>query len=792
MTPEEQAALLSGRGLWRTGAVPRLGIRSLVMTDGTYGVRYSIDQIDHAADRNIDMDAFLSVVNQRPDATAGAFGRTRPATCFPNGSSVGCAWNVDLMRRMGAALAAECRAFGIDLLLGPGINLRRTPLAGRGYEYYAEDPVVSGDLAAGLIDGLQSGGIGAALKHFACNNSEIERTTMDSIVDERALREVYLRGFQRAIEKSRPWSVMSSYNRLNGVQVAQNRWLLTSVLRDEWGYDGVVMSDWHGIKDRVVALDAGNDLDMPESSTRRAELLDGLLKGEVDTARAREACERMIRLVARASTSNDAGTDTAAEFDAERHHALAQDIAAESLVLLKNDRNVLPLDPRHLRRIAVIGPGAIAPVIQGSGSATTTPTRVDIPLDEIRWLAGPDVQVDFYPGFDHGECSPRDAVLADAALSGVPGADAVIVFAHCPIAADGEGADRRTLNLPHSQEHLIDAVAALGVPVIVVPCVPDAILMPWEQRVSAILMPFLAGQGMGRAVADTLFGRVNPSGKLTVTVPRKVQDIPGYLSYPGENGEHRYVEGIFVGYRHYDAREIEPHYPFGFGLAYTKFELSNLCADRTRFQRGDVVTLSFDVANLGARAGSEVCQLYVSRPHGRLRHAPRELRAFVKVQVAPGETRRVSMTLDVRDLEYFDTATNGWRVDNGEFTVLIGTSSRELPLRMPLVVEGEPARYAPLTLESQPCRILENPFAVAGFTEFFATKMGVSHADAAKLLDHVGGSFFGIFTSMNLMISTTITEAEVLAVLTQANRACCAAAVTERQAFREQHAGVAP
>lgn len=379
MTPAEKVELVSGCGLWRTAAIDRLGIKSILMTDGTYGVRYSTTQIDAGDDAENGLAAFLDVVNQQADDTAGMFGTTRPATCFPNGNLVGCSWDLDLLYRMGEALARECRSLGIHLLLGPGINTRRTPLAGRAYEYYSEDPVINGELAAALISGLQDNGIGASLKHFACNNSEIERTTTSSDVDERALREIYLAGFERAIAKSAPWTVMSAYNPVNGVQAAENPWLLQHVLRDEWGYDGLVLSDWHAIKDRPASLVAGSDLDMPESKPRKARLLAAIEAGKVDESRLDEACARVIGLAHHCQ----AGAQPAVPADLDLHHALARQIAAESIVLLRNEHQTLPLDATASGDILVVGDGALLPTIQGSGSATTNPFRVDSPFTQI-------------------------------------------------------------------------------------------------------------------------------------------------------------------------------------------------------------------------------------------------------------------------------------------------------------------------------------------------------------------------------------------------------------------------
>ncbi len=398
MSAEEKVALLTGSGLWRTASLPQHGIEDIIMTDGTYGVRYSSAQIDGR--EKWSMDDFISVITQtadqasaeEPAAKGGSealFSTSLPATCFPNGSSLACSWDVELVHQMGEALGRECQQMGVGILLGPGINIRRTPLAGRGYEYYAEDPVVSGDIAAALINGLQQEGVGASLKHFAANNSEYRRTEMDSIIEERALREIYLAGFQRAIAKSRPWTVMSSYNRLNGVQTSQDPFLLTQVLRDEWGYEGLVMSDWYGIKDRPASLMAGNDLAMPETRRDKQTLLAAIEAGEVPMAVVDRACLRMLELLDKVQRHRR--PQTRADFTA--HHALAQRLAGESIVLLKNEDNLLPLRPEKTPRVAVLGKPAQEPVIQGSGCATTVPYLLDRPLDEIFDLAGDDFSV---------------------------------------------------------------------------------------------------------------------------------------------------------------------------------------------------------------------------------------------------------------------------------------------------------------------------------------------------------------------------------------------------------------
>jgi beta-glucosidase len=492
MIPEEKADLLSGFGMWKTAALARFGIDPIVMTDGTYGVRYSIPQIDEDEKGGCDLDDFLSVVNQRASDVAIAWGQMKPATCFPNGSVMGNSWDLALMEELGELLGRECRAMGVHILLGPGINIRRTPLAGRSYEYYSEDPLLTGHLAAAVIRGIQSQGVGTSLKHFACNNSEIERTTMDSIVEERALREIYLKGFEIAIREAKPWTVMSSYNRLNGVQTSEDAWLLNEVLREEWGFKGVVVSDWHGIKDRLASLKAGGDLDMPESPRRKADLLAGIKSGALDAETVDRACIRVLELIGKAHTGALAPV---LPVDHEVHHARARAMAAASMVLVKND-GALPVGPQT-RRLLVVGRDAETPVIQGSGCATTTPTMVDAPLDALREVL-PGVEI-----VHRYEADAETLALAE-------NADLILVYVSTEGAYDGEGSDRTVLALGPGQDDLIAALAATGRRVAVVVACPDAVEMPWLDKVSAVLVSFYSGQAMGGAVADSSPARSTP------------------------------------------------------------------------------------------------------------------------------------------------------------------------------------------------------------------------------------------------------------------------------------------
>jgi beta-glucosidase len=764
MTVAEKVDLLSGRGLWKTAAIERLGIPSVVMTDGAYGVRYSTTQIDAGDSDEDSLQAFLDLVDQQADASGGMFGTTRPATCFPNGNLLGCSWDVDLAYRMGAALAAECQSFGVHLLLGPGINIRRTPLAGRAYEYYSEDPVVSADLAAAVISGLQDNGVGASLKHFACNNSEIERTTTSSEVDERALREIYLSGFERTIKKSAPWTVMSAYNPLNGVQAAENHWLLTTVLREEWGYDGLVVSDWHAIKDRGAALLAGTDLDMPESQPRKARLRAAIKTGDVALEAIDAACVKVLELVCRCKAHER--RDVTA--DLEDHHTLSQAIAAESIVLLRNEGQTLPLDPNSLNQLLVVGDGALAPVIQGSGSATTNPFRLDTPFGQIAERARVGLDVRHLP-FSSAVSVDMEAsikTIVEAATK----ADATVVFAQNETSRHGEGNDRDTLKLAPSHDALIHALATAGRKVVVVLSMPDTVEMPWLEDVDAVLAAFYAGQGGGEAIARVLFGQQNPCGKLSASMPVRMQDIPGWHSYPGERGRHLYSEGIFVGYRFYDLKAITPAFPFGHGLSYTAFAYEDLVVDATEIGPGAGCTASVTIRNVGAVAGKEIVQLYIRPLKPGLKRPIRELKSFAKLHLEPGEAKTVMLSLVERDFQYFDTSRSAWVLDAQAFAIEAGASSRDIRLAVTLPCRLEAVVLPVISPNSSTALLFAHPKAEAALVAFFVAKLSISAVEAAALLGKTKGSFLGFYDTLSWYVGDSIREAEIAEVFTGLNK----------------------
>ncbi|WP_426034697.1 beta-glucosidase [Cypionkella sp. TWP1-2-1b2] len=651
LTTAEKITLLHGRGLWRSQPIPHANIPSIIMTDGAYGLRYSTTQIDAGADAT---DTLAQLLNIAKD---GMFGTTLPATCFPNANLSACSWDTDLAYQMGTALASECKAAGVHLLLGPGINLRRTPLAGRAFEYYSEDPILSADLAAAMINGLQDHGVGASLKHFACNNSEIDRTNVSSDVSERALREIYLYAFERAIARCNPWTVMSAYNPLNGTQCAENPWLLTQVLREDWGYGGLVISDWHAIKDRPAALLAGTDLDMPESPRRRAALRQAIANGTVSLASLDQSTARMLQFLNRVKFAKPAPAN-----DPNAHHQLAQNIATESLVLLQND-GTLPL-PKANFRLLIIGEGATNPTIQGSGSASTPPTRVDIPLDEIRARLATTIHLPF-----------TATTVEIATLT----PDAILILASHHSGAEGEGADRQSLQLAPGQDVLIASLAQSH-RIIVAITSPDAVEMPWANDAAAILACFYPGQGGGAAIARVLFGETNPCGKLTTTFPQKLSDIPGHLSYPPEALHHAYSEGIFVGYRGYDAREIIPLFAFGHGLSYTKFRYDSLTLSADHITPIGSIIARITLTNIGDRAGKEIVQLYIRPLNSSLRRPLRELKAFGKIALNPGDTATLTLTLTPRDFSHFDPTEGRFVLRGDAFLVEAAASSRDIRL----------------------------------------------------------------------------------------------------------------
>jgi beta-glucosidase len=550
LTLEEKASLVIGSAFWYTAPVERLGVPRIMVSDGPHGLRTQLHEADH-------LGLSTSV----------------PATCFPTASALGSSWNADLFRMVGEALGQEAAVIGVSVVLGPGINMKRSPLCGRNFEYVSEDPWHAGELATAMVQGLQSQGVGTSMKHYAANNQEDDRLRVSAEVDERTLREIYLPAFERVVKNAQPWTVMCAYNKLNGTYCSEHHWLLTEVLRDEWGFDGLVVSDWGAVHDRVAALRGGLDLEMPPNlGVSDAAVVAAVRSGELDESVLDESVGRVLRLVERSQP----GLAKGASFAAGEHHALARRAALESAVLLKNDGGVLPLQPAPGSRIAVIGEFARTPRYQGAGSSQVNPTQLDVPLDELRAALGDQVQVDFAAGFGVGT-TESDAELAREAVELARGAADVVVFLGLPSDYESEGFDRTHMDLPINQVQLIEALAEVHDRLIVVLANGSAVrLSNWQDKVSAILECWLSGQAAGGAAADLLLGVANPSGKLAETIPVRLEDNPSYLNFPGDSQIVRYGEGIFIGYRAYDRLDQAVSYPFGFGLSYTTFEISKL------------------------------------------------------------------------------------------------------------------------------------------------------------------------------------------------------------------------
>ncbi len=650
MTLEEKAALCTGASSWTTTPVDRLGLPELLVSDGPHGIR------------------------RLPDVHALSW-KSLPATCFPTASGLAATWDVDLLYEMGQALAKEAIALNVDVVLGPGVNMKRTPLCGRNFEYFSEDPYLAGELAAGLINGIQSKGVGTSLKHFAANNQEFERHSISAEIDERALREIYLPAFETAVTKAKPWTVMCSYNKVNGTYASEHHRLLTDILKDEWGFDGFVVSDWGAVHDRVAALQAGLDLEMPgPKQTRVNAVIEAVRNGELDEAVLDEAARRIVRIaLLAAQTPKGSNSSIGDKFDAAAHHALARKIAAEGMVLLKNN-GLLPLqNPQH---IAVIGRAAQKAHFQGGGSSHINPTQVDVPFSEVQKLAG-NAELSFVAGYPEDNCFEQ--TLIDEAVATAQAADVALLFIALPTFKESEGHDRPDLDLTEQQVRLIQAVTAVQPnTVVILNNGAPVVVHGWIDGTAAVLEAWMMGQAGGGAIADVLFGRVNPCGKLAETYPVKLADTPAHLNFPGENGVVHYGEGLFIGYRYYDAREVPVQFPFGYGLSYTTFAYSNPQVSAATFKDVEGVTVSVDVTNTGQVTGKEIVQVYVHDEEARLVRPYKELKGFAKVDLQPGETKTVAIPLDFRAFAYYDPAHRQWVTEDGQFNILIGASAADI------------------------------------------------------------------------------------------------------------------
>lgn len=645
MTLEEKAEICSGGDFWSTRAFERLGIPSVMMTDGPSGLRKQGGAGDHLG-----------------------LNESVPAVCFPSSAAVASSFDTGLARELGEELGEECQAEDVALLLGPGLNIKRSPLCGRNFEYFSEDPVLAGEMGAALVQGMQSRGVGSCIKHFACNNQETGRMVSDSAVDERTLHEIYLAPFEAVVKKARPWAVMCAYNKVNGTYCAKNRQLLTDILRDEWGFDGMVVTDWGAVKNRALGIRAGLDLEMPGGTDRGTKQIAAAIEeGSLSMDELDLAVENVLSFVDKATAGH-----RAVELDLERGYRLAVKAAERSAVLLKNEGGALPI--AEGARVAFIGEIASSPRYQGSGSSYVNSARRSAPLD-----CAPEGVV-YAQGYRAADDEGDPALVAEA-VRAAREADVAVVFAGLPDRYESEGYDRTTLAMPANQVELIDAVAAAQPRTVVVLMNGAPVTMPWAGDVTAILEMYLAGDGAGEAAVSLLYGRANPSGKLAETFPLKLEDNPSYLNFPGENDRTEYREGVFVGYRYYDAKGMEVLFPFGYGLSYTTFAYSDLELGTDAFAEGEELSVALTVTNTGERAGEEVVQLYVAPPIGQRRRPVRELKRFTKVALEPGESARVEFSLDARALSYYEPILHEFCAESGAYGIEMGASSRDIRLQ---------------------------------------------------------------------------------------------------------------
>ncbi|QXG76269.1 glycoside hydrolase family 3 C-terminal domain-containing protein [Modestobacter sp. L9-4] len=661
LTLEEKAELLDGSDFWHTTPVPRLGIPALLLADGPHGLRRQAEGGDHL----------------------GLTGSV-PATCFPPAAGLASSWDVDLLARVGEALGRECRDQGVSVLLGPGVNMKRSPLCGRNFEYLSEDPLLAGHLAAALVAGVQRQGVGTSLKHFAANNQETDRMTVSADVDERTLREIYLPAFERVVTAAQPWTVMCSYNRINGVYASEDPWLLTDVLRGDWGFTGLVVSDWTAVDRRDVGLAAGLDLEMPSSDGGgTTSVLEGLRAGRITEDDVDRGATRVLALVDRALRGQAVAV---APVDVDAHHALAREAAAASAVLLTND-GVLPLAAEG-GAVAVIGEFARTPRFQGAGSSQVEPTRLDTALDALREGLAGRREVLFAPGYEV-EAAEADPGLVAEAVAAAAAAEVVALFLGLPPSWESEGYDRDTIDLPATQVALLHAVADANPQVVVVLSNGSVVdVSPWQDRAAAVLEGWLLGQAGGAATADLLLGVVSPSGRLAETVPARFADNPTIGAFPGEHGHVRYGEGLLIGYRWYDAHQLPVAHPFGHGLSYTTFDWSDL---EVTVRPGDDVRVDvrLTVTNSGDRAATETVQLYVTDPQASVYRPEQELRAFTRVHLEPGSSTAVELTLDRRAFAYWHVGLGRWVVEGGTFGLRLGASSRDLRLAADVELPGD-------------------------------------------------------------------------------------------------------
>ena len=671
MTLKEKAGLCSGADVWHLKSVKRLGVVGKMVSDGPHGLRTQRAESDHL----------------------GINGSIK-AVCFPAACATAASFDRELLYELGDTLGRECIAEGVSVLLGPAINIKRTPLCGRNFEYFSEDPYLSGELAKEYVKGVQKNGVGVSVKHFAANNQETDRMIVSADMDERTLREIYFPAFEKTVKKAKPYTVMCSYNAINGEYSSQNKRLLTDILRGEWGFDGYVMSDWGAVIDRVKALAAGLDLEMPggDGETDK-EIEEAVKSGALDEKILDRAVYRILSV-----SEKCVSDETAAKgMDLKRDHETAVRIAGECMVLLKNSDGVLPLKEKE--KVVFIGEFAKNPRYQGGGSSHINAYRQTSAFE----TAAAYCDVSFEQGYDLSSEENSEELLKSA-VNAAKRADKAVIFAGLPDSYESEGYDREHLRLPRSHDRLVEEVSKVQPNTVVVLHNGSPVEMPWADKVKGILEAYLGGEGVGEATADVLYGKVNPSGKLPETFPLKLSDNPSYLNFPGDGGRCAYKEGIYVGYRYYDKKEMPVLFPFGHGLSYTEFDYGDL---RVEGDAEHGVTVRVKVKNTGKTFGKETVQIYIGHT-GKVSTPVRQLKGFEKLALAPGEEKVAEFTLDKRAFSYYDVKAADWRTEGGEYAIEVGSSSRDIRLRQTVTLDSD-AEYSPVTLDTTLGELYDNP-----------------------------------------------------------------------------------
>ena len=667
MSLEQKAAFVSGYDYWHLEEAPELGLPKIMITDGPHGLRKA----------NPD----------KKSSTGGiGLGNSVPSTCFPPAATSSCSWDPELLKQEGEAMGEECLKEKVSTILGPGTNIKRAPVGGRNFEYFSEDPLLAGECAAAVINGVQSKGVGTSLKHFAANSQEAFRMVVNEVVDERTLRETYLTAFEIAVKKAQPWTVMNSYNRINGVYASENEWLQEEVLRKEWGFEGLIVTDWGASVDRVPGLKAGTDLEMPCSGDLNTNRIIAAVKdGTLDEKILDERVDKVVDLIVKSKPA----LEKTYTYDVDAHHAIAQKIAEGSMQLLKNDDGILPL--KAGQKVAVIGEMAKAPRFQGAGSSVINPTKLSNAFDELQKLG---VDVSYAQGYYKSAPTKKDKdrktneELLVEAKEAAAKADVAVVFVGLTEEFEGEGYDREGIEIPAEHNDLVAAIAETNPNTVVVIAGGSVILMPWLKKVKGLLNSGLGGQAGGIAVANILTGKVNPSGKTSETYPRAFEDNPTYGNFPGGpvTSEHR--ESVYIGYRYYDAADIDVEFPFGYGLSYTTFEYSDLKLSSDNIKDTDTVTVSFKIKNTGSVDGAEIAEVYVADKESTIFRPKKELRGFKKVFLKAGEEKEVSVELSKRAFAFYNVELGDWMVETGEFDILVGASSRDIKLTASMTVES--------------------------------------------------------------------------------------------------------